>query len=319
MTQKNTLSTKEKIELLKDTITYLYEKEGRSKSYIAKVLGVNRKQLAEAINQWELVKADVRYLTPSNQKFLNKHRKEIIDRLDSDIPLTGIADAIGISRNSLARTFIASDKELLHHYNMAKDRKRIKQEQNRQNSMDCSKLDYQSDDYPDEKWVPVLGYEDYDVSNYGRIRKYAERYRSYYLLHTTKNQLSGRVYVSLYNSEHKRRNLNLARIVAHAFVDGHSQTTNTVDHIDGNFDNNRADNLEWVTQSENNRRAYTNGKEPTIAYSKHPRFKCIVVDKKYEFKTIRAVAKFLHVSESQAGRYMDGKTKTNHTFQFIYT
>lgn len=57
------------------------------------------------------------------------------------------------------------------------------------------------------------------------------------------------------------------RLIAELFCDnqyGYEQ----VDHIDGNKMNNRADNLEWVTASENLRRAYQNGlKKP----NHHPR------------------------------------------------
>lgn len=43
------MTQKDKIELLKDTIAYLYEKEGRSISYISRVLQLNRKELGIAI------------------------------------------------------------------------------------------------------------------------------------------------------------------------------------------------------------------------------------------------------------------------------
>ena len=36
------MTQKEKIEMLKETITFLYEKEGRSKSYISRLLCVDR-------------------------------------------------------------------------------------------------------------------------------------------------------------------------------------------------------------------------------------------------------------------------------------
>ena len=42
------------------------------------------------------------------------------------------------------------------------------------------------------------------------------------------------------------------------------------------------------------------------------------MDEKYEFKTIKALAKFLQISESQINRYLDGTSKTEHTFQIIY-
>jgi predicted transcriptional regulator YheO len=120
------------------------------------------------------------------------------------------------------------------------------------------------------------------------------------------------------NDSGKTKNLNIARLVAHNFVYGHSKEKNTVDHKDGDKSNNKASNLEWVTQSTNNQRAYDNGKKSHAGYSKRGKFQKIILDGKYEFKTIRALAKFLKVSESQVGRYIDGDCKTEHTFKIIY-
>lgn len=47
------------------------------------------------------------------------------------------------------------------------------------------------------------------------------------------------------------RMFHVHRLVADAFVDGKSDERNQVNHKDGNPENNSADNLEWVSQSEN--------------------------------------------------------------------
>ena len=64
------MTQKEKIEMLKETITFLYEKEGRSKSYISRLLCVDRKTLVYKINEWSLIKANISYMKPSTLKFL---------------------------------------------------------------------------------------------------------------------------------------------------------------------------------------------------------------------------------------------------------
>lgn len=56
----------------------------------------------------------------------------------------------------------------------------------------------------------------------------------------------------------KRRKFRVHRLVASAFVDGYFEDA-SVDHLDGNKLNNRADNLEWVTLSENTRRQWESG------------------------------------------------------------
>lgn len=317
------MTQEEKINLLKKTITTLYAKEGRSKTYISNLLDIDRKMLSIAIDKWELIKADERRLTPSNEKFLNKNKKLILDGMNSNRSLSEIADQLNIPLDKLVRTFIRNNPELFHTYNEYKTRERnLQQHQKEMNilkAIDNSSFDYmtESDNLIGEVWKDILGYDGYQVSNMGRIRNYAKRYGMYYLLKLQRNVKNGRVYVCLSN-ENGRRNLNLARIVAHAFVDGYSDEKNTVDHRDGDVTNNKAENLEWVTQKINNERAYMNGKKGHCAYSKNKKFQCIMVDDKYQFKTIRALGKFLGVSESQAHRYLSGESKSNHTFKFIY-
>lgn len=306
----------EKVNMLKDTITFLYEKEGRSKKYISDLLQVNRKTLAEFIEEWCLVKADERHLTPSSQKFLNKNKRRIVDMLNSDLSITDIAKALNVERRSLVRTYIQNDKELLHYYNLYKKRLGDATRARKQAAMDASSRVYMHDE-DSEEWRDVLGYKGYQVSNKGRVRKYAARYNSYYLISLQKNIRNGRIFATL-QIDSKKANLNVARLVAHTFVDGYSAERNTVDHLDGNVENNRAENLEWVSQGENNRRIYKDGKAGHRAYSKSGKFKKIVLDDKYEFKTLVALAKFLHVSETQLGRYISGECKSNHKFKFVY-
>lgn len=71
--------------------------------------------------------------------------------------------------------------------------------------------------------------------------------------------------------------IQLHRIVALAFVPNPDPEINTtVDHIDGNKLNNAASNLEWVSQGENNRRAYANNlhkplKAEQVIFTKYTR------------------------------------------------
>lgn len=306
----------EKINMLKDTISFLYEKEGRSKKYISDLLHVDRKCLARSIEDWCFVKADEKHLKPSSEKFLNKNRQRIIDMLNSDLSITDIAKALDIGRSSLVKTYIQSDKELLHCYGLYKKRAEDAARARKQAAMNASPRTcvYEKEG---EEWRDILGYKGYQVSNKGRVRKYAARYDAYYLISLQKNVQSGRVFTTL-QIDSKKANLNVTRLVAHAFVDGYSAERNTVVHLDGNVENNCAENLEWVSQGENNRRIYKNGKGGHCAYSKSGKFKKVVLDNKYEFKTLVALAKFLNVSEAQLGRYISGECKSNHKFKFVY-
>jgi hypothetical protein len=109
----------------------------------------------------------------------------------------------------------------------------------------------------EEVWKDVIGFEGkYWVSNLGRVKskfKILKPLRAYgkdYLavgLSCWGNKINGRSAVF-------RR---IHRIVAEAFI---PKVVNKkeVNHIDGIKQNNRVDNLEWVTSSENRIHAYKN-------------------------------------------------------------
>lgn len=126
-----------------------------------------------------------------------------------------------------------------------------------------------------EEWRPVPGYEDlYEVSDLGRVRRIKGGQGA-----TAGRVLKGRpspkgyVYVYLYRND-ARVSRSLHGLVASVFC-GTRPPGTTPNHIDGNKKNNRSDNLEWLTQGDNNRHAYRTGlKRPTDNRGeKHPRAK----------------------------------------------
>lgn len=106
-------------------------------------------------------------------------------------------------------------------------------------------------DLQGEEWRSVLGYEGfYEVSNLGRVRSLNYRRRKEIQLRELVLSTSGYYEVVLSNGislKHHR----VHRLVAMAFVDGYEEGL-YVNHKDENKLNNRADNLEWISQIENN-------------------------------------------------------------------
>lgn len=97
-----------------------------------------------------------------------------------------------------------------------------------------------------EVWKPIKGYEGlYEVSNYGNVKSL---FNSEKILHPTDNG-SGYLTINL-RKDGKRKSFYIHRLVASAFV-GNPNNVNVVNHLDFNKFNNRASNLEWVTQKEN--------------------------------------------------------------------
>lgn len=128
-----------------------------------------------------------------------------------------------------------------------------------------------------EQWKAVVGYEgSYEVSDMGRVRsldrtrllKNSHGSRSYrtdkgkYL--SLINHGNGYLYVGLQDNGHKE-NRYVHRLVAEAFCDN-PRGVSVINHKNFDKSDNRACNLEWVTQKEN------------VVYSsermRHPKSKC---------------------------------------------
>ena len=171
------MKSNEKAELLKQTISHLYSNEGRSISYISKLLQINRKTISGKIKEWSLPEPKpMRHLTPSNQKFLNKNRNLIKSRLDNNVSINAIADELKISRHTLYKTFILYDDVLKKAHDDYTNRIKTNALNRREQYKSDSRFDYNITPIPGEIWKPILGYETYEVSNKGRIRQLQKLY-----------------------------------------------------------------------------------------------------------------------------------------------
>lgn len=95
---------------------------------------------------------------------------------------------------------------------------------------------------------------EYDVSCYGRVK---HNFKNHYRLLGGSKHKDGYIFVTLHGKQ-----IPLHRIVAQLFHGQDYKDGLVVNHIDGNKQNNFADNLEWVTQSDNIKHSYENNLQP---------------------------------------------------------
>ena len=113
---------------------------------------------------------------------------------------------------------------------------------------------------PGEEWRDVVEWNNYLVSSYGRIVSKFYTYlhgdaiynKNASILNPTHNGgKPGYLTVLLSDGKERRKRISVHRIVATAFIPNPNNLP-VINHKDENSFNNRADNLEWCTQAENN-------------------------------------------------------------------
>jgi hypothetical protein len=93
-----------------------------------------------------------------------------------------------------------------------------------------------------ENWKTIKDFENYEISDRGRV----------------KNKITGKILKGWKNStnyvhvELNKKQLKVHRLVALNFLDNPDNKP-LVDHIDGDLQNNRLENLRFATSTENNR------------------------------------------------------------------
>jgi len=114
-----------------------------------------------------------------------------------------------------------------------------------------------------EEWRSVSGYEGlYMVSNLGRIKSLKREIRkNIWINDKIKSQNLGgsKKYLVITLSKDKvKKTMNTHRVVAIAFIDN-VENKKCVNHKNGVQTDNRAENLEWVTYTENMHHAFNTG------------------------------------------------------------
>lgn len=102
----------------------------------------------------------------------------------------------------------------------------------------------------EEIWEKIKGFENYQISNLGRVKRtsWARNSPNGKILKPSKNH-SGYLTVCIRKDKKSYCKL-IHRLIAEAFIDN-PNNYETVDHIDGDKTNNTINNLQWMTQQDN--------------------------------------------------------------------
>lgn len=168
----------------------------------------------------------------------------------------------------------------------------------------------------------------YQVSTFGRIRSLDRYVKGRY---DNMQLIRGKILSICYNKRvevceihlrknNKRKCFKVHRLVAEAFLENDDPTNKTtVNHIDGNRKNNRVDNLEWATYSENEKHAYDKLHRP-INRPKLMKRRCISIDKQTNvhtvYESIEAASRGTNVSCTQIRRIAKNECE-NKNFYFL--
>lgn len=117
-----------------------------------------------------------------------------------------------------------------------------------------------------EIWLPVVGYETiYEVSNFGRVKSLPKSNCKKSIILNQFYNTNKYLCVNLHK-DGKHKQVKVHRLVGQSFLP--KSEKETINHIDGNKENNILSNLEWSSFLENNRHAWRIGLKKPSEYQK---------------------------------------------------
>lgn len=126
-----------------------------------------------------------------------------------------------------------------------------------------------------EIWKKIDGYEDYSISNTGKIMFDGKTVidifgkKREYAPHIVAQCVNSSNYKKVVlRNENGSKNFYVHRLMAQAFIPN-PENLPEVNHIDGNKWNNNISNLEWCSVSENSKHAFANNLREISAYNKY--------------------------------------------------
>ena len=160
-------------------------------------------------------------------------------------------------------------------------------------------------------WKDVVGFEGkYKVNSSGVIKSVVRKNRLTEIMKVQKVDKDGYMIVNLFKNGDAKQ-MKVHRVVAMAFIPN-TFNKKQVNHINGIKNDNRLENLEWCTQSENMQHSYDNKLTKASVGEKNGNSKLTTKDvedmkKLRKFMTYQELANVFSVSICQAHRIINNK------------
>lgn len=147
-----------------------------------------------------------------------------------------------------------------------------------------------------EIWKPVENNSHILVSSLGRIKRLKGRNKG--IQSNFSKDKDGYCKINIINENGKWTQTSIHRLVAKAFIDN-PENKPCVNHINGKRDDNRVENLEWVTEKENVRHSFLYGQRkrcfeiPQIAILTE--YQISQIDILRNYYTVNQIAKLFNI------------------------
>ena len=169
-----------------------------------------------------------------------------------------------------------------------------------------------------EIWKDIPGYEGlYQASILGRIRRLNYRNTGKYKILKPSIKTTGYLQVGLYKNQHCKLYL-VHRLIAKTFIPNPDNKL-YINHIDENRTNNKVDNLEWCTMTENNNHGNRNKKARKTFRKNHgKRVGCFINNKLIKMYYCLCDVKLDNFSEPSVWKCCNGRRKKHKGYEWKY-
>lgn len=180
-----------------------------------------------------------------------------------------------------------------------------------------------------ETWKDIKGFEGlYQISSNGRLKSCAKtwicginsvRTKPETFMLWSSDEAAYQI-TSIVNNGAKKM-VSQHRLMAQHFLPN-PENKREVNHINGIKYDNRIENLEWATSSENRHHAYDTGLKKNKSGRFHAQSKAIIVSFKntvrcISFPTVVSAAQYLNINESAIRNNLKGRA-SSHKYKFEY-